>query len=104
MEPGEITANEYIDADEPVLTFEIFEMTNNEILADVANPEEEKEQLFEGNNVIEDDIQPLTKYEVMRALEVLQICTFYDAENGDEMLEMHLKFLAAVVLVFGSLL
>ena len=38
----------------------------------------------EKNNVIEDVIQPPTKYEVMRALEVLQTCTFYNADNGDE--------------------
>ena len=35
----------------------------------------------------------------MRAFKVLQICTFYDADNGDEMPEMRLKFLAAIVLV-----
>ena len=36
-------------------------------------------------NEIEDLIQPPTKYEVMQALEVLQTCTFYDADVGDEM-------------------
>ena len=55
------------------------------VYPNVANPEEENEDQCEENNVIQDVIQPPTKYEVMRALEGLQTCTFYDADNEDEM-------------------
>ena len=83
--PSEITADEYIDTDESLLTFETFEMTDDEILTKMANPKEGNEEKYEENNVIEDVIQLPTKYEVMRALEVLQTCTFYGADNLDEM-------------------
>ena len=94
MVPSETAVNEYIDTDEPLLTFETFEMIDNEILSEVANPGDEKEELFEEDNVI---IDRQVKHEVMRAF--LQTCAFYDADNGDEMREMRLKVLAAVVLV-----
>ena len=45
----------------------------------------EDEEDCEDTDEIEDLIQPPTKYEVMEALKVLQICTFYDADVGDEM-------------------
>ena len=46
---------------------------------------EEDEEDCEDTVKIEDLIQQPTKYEVMRSLEVLQTCTFYDADVGDEM-------------------
>ena len=46
---------------------------------------EEDEENCKDTDEIEDLIQPPTKYEVMQALEVLQTCTFYDADVEDEM-------------------
>ena len=57
----------------------------HEILSKVTSIEEDEEDC-EDTDEIEDLIQPPTKYEVMmQALEVLQTCTFYDADIGDEM-------------------
>ena len=46
---------------------------------------EEDEEDCEDTDEIEDLIQLPTKYEVMQTLKVLQTCTFYDADVGDEM-------------------
>ena len=54
------------------------------ILSKVRSIEEDEEDC-EDTDEIEDFIQPPTKYDVMQALEVLQTCTFYDADVGDEM-------------------
>ena len=59
----------------------------------VVNPEEENEE----DNVIEDVIQLPTKHELMGALEVLQTCTFYDTDYGDEMHTKVNPFLKAIV-------
>ena len=59
-------------------------MTDDEILSKVAGMEEDEEDC-QDTHEIEGLIQPTTKYETMQALEVLQICTFYDADVGDEM-------------------
>ena len=59
-------------------------MTDDEILSKVTSMEQDEEDC-EDTDEIEDLIQPPTKYEVMQALEVLQTCTFYDADVGDEM-------------------
>ena len=82
--PSEITADEYINTDDSLLTLETCAMTDDEILSKVTSIEEDEEDCEESNE-IEDLIQPPTKYEVMQALEVLQECTFYDADVGDEM-------------------
>ena len=82
--PSEITADKYIDTDDSLFTFETCAMTDDEILSKVTSIEEDEEDC-EDTNEIEDLIQPPTKYEVMQALEVLQTCTFYDADVGDEM-------------------
>ena len=71
--PSEITADEYIDTDDSLFTFETCAMTH-----------EEDEEDCEDTDEIEDLIQLPTKYEVMQALEVLQTCTFYD-DVEDEM-------------------
>ena len=44
-----------------------------------------EEENCQDTDEIEDLIQPPTKYEAMQALEVLQTCTIYDADVGDEM-------------------
>ena len=82
--PSEITADEYIDTDDSLFTFETYPMTDDEILSKVTSIEGDEEDC-EDNDEIEDLIQPPTKYEVMQALEILQTCTFYDADVGDEM-------------------
>ena len=82
--PSEITADEYIGTDDSLFTFETCAMTDDEILSKVTSTEEDEEDC-EDTDETEDLIQPPTKYEVMQALEVLQICTFYDADVGDEM-------------------
>ena len=64
------------------LTFETCATIEDEILSKVTSIEEDEE---EDTNEIEALIQPPTKYDVMQALEVLQTCTFYDADVGDEM-------------------
>ena len=46
---------------------------------------EEDEEEWQDTDEIEDLFQPPTKHEAMQALEVLQTCTFYDADVGDEM-------------------
>ena len=74
--PSEITADEFVDTVDSLFTFETCAMTDDEILSKVTSIEEDE---------IEDLIQPPTKYEVMQALEVMQTCTFYDADVGDEM-------------------
>ena len=81
---SEINADEYIDTDDSLFTFKTCAMTDDEILSKVTSKEED-EQDCEESDEIEDLIQPPTKYEVMQALEVLQACTFYDADVGDEM-------------------
>ena len=81
--PSEITADEYIDTDDSLFTFETCAMTDDEILSKVTSIEDEED--CEDTDEIEDLIQPPTKCEVMQALEVLQTCTFYDADVGDEM-------------------
>ena len=78
--PTEITADEYIDW---LFTSETWAMTDDEILAKVTGIEEDEENC-EDTDETEDLIQPPTKYEVMQALEVLQTCTLYDADVGDE--------------------
>ena len=60
-------------------------MIDDEILSKVTSIEEDEENCEEDTDEIEDVIQPPTKYDVMQALEVLQTCTFYDADVGDEM-------------------
>ena len=85
MTPLGITADEYIDTGDSLFTFETCGMTDDEILSKVTSIEEDEED-YEDTDEIEDFIQPPTKYEVMQALEVLQTCTFYDADVGDEML------------------
>ena len=82
--PSEIIADEYIDTDDSLFTFEICAMTDDEILSKVTSIEEDEEDC-EDTDEIEDLIQPPTKYEVIQALEVLQTCTFYDVDVGDEM-------------------
>ena len=59
-------------------------VTDNEILSKVTSIEEDEEDC-QDTDEIEDLFQPLTKYEAMQALEVLQTCTFCDADVGDEM-------------------
>ena len=81
---SEINANEYIDTDDSLFTFETCAMTDDEILSKVTSIEEDEENC-QDTDEIEDLIQPPTKYEAMQALEVLQTCTFYDADVGDEM-------------------
>ena len=66
------------------LTFETCATIDDEILSKVTSIEDEEDR-EEDTNEIEDLIQPPTKYDVMQALEVLQTCTFYDADVGDEM-------------------
>ena len=46
---------------------------------------EEDEEDCEDTHEIEDLIQPPTKHKVIQALEVLQTCTFYDADVRDKM-------------------
>ena len=77
------TADEYINTDDSLFTFETCAMTDDEILSKVTSIEEDEEDC-EDTDEIEDLIQPPTKYEVMQALEVLQTCTFHDADVGDE--------------------
>ena len=84
MIPSEVTADEYIDTDDSLFTSETCAMKDNEILSKVTSIEEDEEDC-EDTDEIEDVIQLPTKYEVMQALEVLQTCTFYDADVGDEM-------------------
>ena len=81
---SEINADEYIDTDDSLFTFETCAMTDDEILSKVTSIEEDEENC-QDTDEIEDLIQPPTKYEAMLALEVLQTCTFYDADVGDEM-------------------
>ena len=81
---SEINADEYIDTDDSLFRFETCAMTDDEILSKVTSMEEDEENC-QDTNEIEDLIQPPTKYEAMQALEVLQTCTFYDADVGDEM-------------------
>ena len=59
-------------------------MTDDKILSKVTSMEEDEEDC-QATDEIEDLFQPPTKYETMQALEVLQTCTFYDADVGDEM-------------------
>ena len=66
------------------LTFETCATIDNEILSKVTSMEDE-EDCEEDTDETEDHIQPPTKYDVMQALEVLQTCTFYDADVGDDM-------------------
>ena len=66
------------------LTFETCATIDDEILSKVTSIEDE-EDCEEDTDEIEDLIQPPTKYDVMQALEVLQTCTFYDADVGDDM-------------------
>ena len=86
--PSEITADEYIDqdidTDDSLFTFETCAMTDDEILSKVTSIDKDEENC-EDTDEIEDIFQPPTRYEVMQALEVLQTCTFYDADVGDEM-------------------
>ena len=82
--PSEITADEYIDTDDSLFTFETCAMTDDEILSKVTSIEEDEEDC-ENTDEIEDLIQPPIKYEVIQSSEVLQTCTFYDADAGDEM-------------------
>ena len=81
---SEINADEYIDTDDSLFTFETCAMTDDEILSKVTSIEEDEEDC-QDTDEIEDLFQPPTKYEAMQALEVLQTCTFYDADVGDEM-------------------
>ena len=67
------------------LTFETCATIEDEILSKVTSIEEDEEDCEEDTDEIEDLIQPPTKYDVMQALEVLQTCTFYDADVGVEM-------------------
>ena len=59
------------------------------MLSKATSIEEDEEDCEEDTDEIEDLIQPPTKYDVMQVLEVLQTCTFYDADAdadvGDEM-------------------
>ena len=74
--PSQITADGFVDTVDSLFTFETCAMTDDEILSKVTSiKEDEKEDL----------IRTPTKYEVMQALEVMQTCTFYDADVGDEM-------------------
>ena len=82
--PSGITANEYIETDDSLFTFETYAMTDDEILSKVTSIEEDEENC-EDTDEIENLVQLPTKYEVMQALEVLQTCTFYDTDVGDEM-------------------
>ena len=66
------------------LTFETCATIDDEILSKVTSIEEDEEDCEEDTDEIEDLIQPPTKYDMMQALEVLQTCTFYDADVGDE--------------------
>ena len=84
VDESEINADEYIDTDDSLFTFETCAMTDDEILSKVTSIEEDEENC-QDTDEIEDFIQPPTKYEAMQALEVLQTCTFYDANVGDEM-------------------
>ena len=59
-------------------------MTDDKLLPKVTSIEEDEEDC-EDTDETEDLIQAPTKYEVMQALEVLQTCTFYDADVGEEM-------------------
>ena len=81
---SEINADEYIDTDDWLFTFETCAMTDDEILSKVTSIEEDEENC-QDTDEIEDLIQPPTKYETMQAFEVLQTCAFYDADVGDEM-------------------
>ena len=81
---SKINADKYIDTDDSLFTFETCAMTDDEILSKVTSIEEDEENC-QDTDEIEDLIQPPTKYEAMQALEVLQTCTFYDADVGDEM-------------------
>ena len=72
------------DTDDSLFTFETCAMTDDEILSKVTSIEGDEENC-QDTDEIEDLIQPPTKYEAMQALEVLQTCTFYDADVGDEM-------------------
>ena len=81
---SEINAHEYIDTDDSLFTFETCAMTDDEILLKVTSIEEDEENCQDTDET-EDLIQPPTKYEAMQALEVVQTCTFYDADVGDEM-------------------
>ena len=82
--PSEITADEYITTDDSLFTFETCAMTDDEILSKVTSIEEDEEDC-EDTDEIENLLQPPSKYKVMQALEVLQTCTFYDADVVDEM-------------------
>ena len=80
---SEVNADEYIDTDDSLFTFETCAMTDDEILSEVTSIEEDEEDCQDSDET-EDLIQLPTKYEAMQALEVLQTCTFYDADVGDE--------------------
>ena len=58
---------------------------DDQILSKMTSIEEDEEDCEEDTDEIDDLIQPPTKYDVMQALEVMQTCTFYDADVGDEM-------------------
>ena len=67
------------------LTFETCATIDDEILSKVTSIEEDEKDCEEDIDEIEDLIQPPIKYDVMQALEVLQTCTFYNADVGGEM-------------------
>ena len=73
--PSEITADEYIDTDDSLFTFETCAMTDDEILSKVISKEKDEEDC-EDTDEIENLLQPPSKYNVMQASEVLQTCTF----------------------------
>ena len=81
---SEINADEYIDTDDSLFTFETCAMTDDDILSKMTSIEKD-EKNCQDTDEIEDNIQPPTKYKAMQALEVLQTCTFYYADFGDEM-------------------
>ena len=82
---SEINADEYIDTDDSLFTFETCAMTDDEILSKVTSIEEDEKNCEDTDEIEDLYIQPPTKYEAMQAMEVLQTCTFYDADVGDEM-------------------
>ena len=65
---SEINADEYIDTDDSLFTFETCAMTDDEIVSKVTCIEEDEENC-QDTDEIEDLIQPPTKYEAMQALE-----------------------------------
>ena len=80
---SEVNADEYIDTDDSLFTFETCAMTDNEILSKVTSIEEDEEDCLDTNEI--EDLFQLPTNEAMQALEVLQTCTFYDADVGDVM-------------------